>query len=157
MSSKEVFYNDVLNTEMSLENDLQRWLDGEPSLCEFPCVLTAASKARILQADAALQMRSVAHRAFMQHHHRSPFLVLQVRSFARSLARSFVRSSVRSSVRSIQHLRFLVVVCGCVVSCWFELPAELFVQLVHRCSHTLCFVRLTQCSKEGQPNKNVAT
>eukprot|EP00750_Incisomonas_marina_P008307 INCI15427.1.p1 GENE.INCI15427.1~~INCI15427.1.p1 ORF type:complete len:763 (-),score=141.67 INCI15427.1:1081-3369(-) len=74
---QDVFYSDVLNLEMSLELDLQRWLDGEGSLCDYPCVLTAASKARILQADAALHMRSSARRAFMDHS-RSAYLVLQV-------------------------------------------------------------------------------
>ena len=45
----EDFYNDVLNNELSLEQDLKRWREGQPSLCQYPCVLTAASKARILQ------------------------------------------------------------------------------------------------------------
>lgn len=49
----EEFYNDALNREVNLESDLARWLEDEPSFCEFPCVLTSASKARILQVCGA--------------------------------------------------------------------------------------------------------
>ncbi|RYG43649.1 hypothetical protein EON68_00035, partial [archaeon] len=63
----EAFYNEVVSTDISLQQDFRRWLERRQagahsrmtastfSFCSFPFIFDAAAKSQILQLDANLQ------------------------------------------------------------------------------------------------------
>ena len=51
------FQSPELSDALNLRREYTRWLEGERSFCEFPCVFTTEAKARVLRGEANLQKR----------------------------------------------------------------------------------------------------